>query len=60
MFLYIFSGIFILLSIFGICIMIRSIVDLCVLSYEKRKAKRDELERLRKENLALKKEKGDY
>jgi hypothetical protein len=40
--------------------MIRSIVDLCVLSYEKRKAKRDELERLRKENLDLKKEKGDY
>lgn len=53
MFLYIFSGVFLLLAVFGLGIMIRTLIDLFVLSVEKRKAKKSELERLRNENCRL-------
>lgn len=38
MFLYIFSGIFMLLSLFALFVFIRTIIALCIMSYEKRKA----------------------
>lgn len=54
MFLYIFSGIFMLLSLFALFVFIRTIVSLCIMSYEKRKAARMETEKLKKEIMILK------
>ena len=54
MFLYIFSGIFMLLSLFALFVFIRTIAALCIMSYEKRKAAKEETEKLKKEIMILK------